>query len=266
MSESRYGAYAGLAPGPHTLTGACGNSCACGNALCRDEDANDWLVFVPQLPKDFGDALFVVNHRRYTRRDDGAPTSRAPDRPDARAEEAFTVVDVLDGTLIEALRCAPLSSVLVPHANARRDVCNNVENIFATKPSLNLRTIYPYIDALAARAAELAAHDKAASAALESFLQVVADEFAPQCVTYSPRSALTDLSSRAAARSSGASSQRARSHSSSFGPSSSRAAGSECRTRIRAIRAIWYAASHTARLAAYADCPRLALSLTTHAR
>lgn len=113
-----------------------------------DDRYNDWVLFVPRAPRNFGDALFVVSHRRYSRRDD---------------EEVFTVFDVLDTTLVETLR----------------EVCKNLENVFSSRPSLSAKSLYPYIEALIAHAEDLEADEDDDSAPLRSFLEILVEEFKP---------------------------------------------------------------------------------------
>ncbi|KZV96090.1 P-loop containing nucleoside triphosphate hydrolase protein [Exidia glandulosa HHB12029] len=118
----------------------------------------DWVPYFAQPAPNFGGALFVINHRRYSRDDD---------------EEVTVVVDVLDASLVESLR----------------DICHNLSDVYNTKPSIDLKLIYPHLEALTEYAAELHSQEQNApptlgegltpSDALKSFVEVVDREFTP---------------------------------------------------------------------------------------
>lgn len=108
----------------------------------------DWVPFIPTAEKDYGDALFVVNRRRYNVQD----------------AKVFTIVDLLDAKLIELVR----------------EICKDVENVFATRPSFDIKKVFPHIESIRERVRALnASKDEADThdgAILRPFLQVVEEE------------------------------------------------------------------------------------------
>lgn len=69
----------------------------------------------------------------------------------------------------------------------RRDVCHDLSDVYNVKPIIDLKLMYPHLEALAERVPILQAEEQGAqesapapSAILRSFLEVVEREFIPQ--------------------------------------------------------------------------------------